>query len=136
MLWAASCWVVREGQEGGQLQHLMSQDAQNNPVANTLTATLPVASGTSNFAKYQHQRDCCGYCAAPCNQSELQDFECNCGAICCSDCYGLASAETRRILSLKQFTFKCDTCREQHSSDFEAVVVVSHPNRACSQNPT
>ncbi len=73
--------------EGGQLQHLMSQDAQDNPVANTLTAALPVAS-TSNFAKYQHQRDCCGYCAAPCNRSELQGCECNCGAICCSDCYG------------------------------------------------
>ncbi len=44
--------------EGGQLQHLMSHDAQDTPVANAVTAALPVAS-TSNFTKYQHQRDCC-----------------------------------------------------------------------------
>jgi hypothetical protein len=110
-----------------QLQNL---DAYDTPAASAGTAAVAVASAL-NFTEYQHQRDCCEQCAKPCQPSKIQGIKCKCGAITCSECYELTSAEISQLVHSRAFTFKCEACslREQQQCG-EALVV--RKNSTCS----
>ena len=95
----------------------------------TPAASAGAAAMAVNFSEYQHQRDCCGQCANPCQPSREQGLQCPCGAIICSECYELTRAEVRKLLKSSAFTFECDACRWQQQGG-QALVV--RKNTACS----
>jgi uncharacterized membrane protein YgcG len=85
-----------------------------------------------DFSKFQHQKNCCEKCAAPCDPSKEQGFACNCGAIVCREgCYGLTRQAYQSIVRTDEFKYECDSCREQHCGKQQTKQVGLQQNSAC-----
>lgn len=83
----------------------------------TSRSVVPVALA-SHFGEFQHQKNCCDNCAAPCDPSMEQGFACNCGAIVCRRfCYGLTLKQYQTFVRTDEFKYECDSCREQHCGE-------------------
>jgi hypothetical protein len=111
-----------EAQESPSAQLMVRGEVSHEAAASDLFSMGDKQQGlfAESLKDYQHLPDRCEKCAVDCKSSHRR-FICNCGAVCCTPCYGY---NTRNPPPSDVSGYQCDTCRAEHGE-----TVVLHPRK-------